>query len=107
MGIHLYIQNIYGIFFPFRLAYDIEALLSIEYEFMTLYIASKARLNLDESQQRRLVQLNELDEVQLRARQAIEVAQAKMKKVWGMLCFVSITLAIQMQCKASYTHVYI
>ena len=30
----------------------------------------------------RLVQLNELNEVQLRARQAIEVAQAKIKKVW-------------------------
>ena len=49
---------------------------------MTLRIVSKARLNLDESQQRQLVQLNKLDEVQLRARQAIKVAQIKIKKAW-------------------------
>ena len=81
MGIQLYIQNSYGIF-SFRLAYGIEALLPIEFELMTLRTASKARLDLEEFQQRRLVQLNELDEVQLRARQTIEVAQAKMKKAW-------------------------
>ena len=66
----------------FRLDYGIEALLPIEFEPMTLRTASKARLDLEESQQRRLVQLNKLDEVQLRARQAIEIAQAKMKKAW-------------------------
>ena len=49
---------------------------------MTLRTATKTWLNLDESQQRRLVQLNALDEVQLRTRQAIEVAQAKLKKAW-------------------------
>ena len=54
-------------------------MLLIEYELMTLRTATKTRLDLDEFQQRRLVQLNELDEVQFRARQAIEVAQAKMK----------------------------
>lgn len=66
-------------FFPFRLAYDIEVLLLIEYELMTLRTATKTWLNLDESQQRWLVQVNELDEVQLGVRQAIEVAQPKMK----------------------------
>ena len=69
-------------FSPFRLAYGIEALLPIEIELMILRTISKARLDLEESQQRRLVQLNKLDEVQLRARQAIEIAQAKMKKAW-------------------------
>ena len=70
-------------FSPFCLAYGIEALLPIEYELMTLRTAIKTRLDLDESQQRQLVQFNELDEVQLRAREAIEVAQTKMKKVWN------------------------
>ena len=69
-------------FSPFRLAYGIEALLPIEFELMTLRTASKTRLDLEDSQQRRLVQLNELGEVQLRARQAIEVAQTKIKKAW-------------------------
>ena len=70
------------LFSSFRLAYGIEALLPIEVQLMTLRIVSKARLNLDESQQRQLVQLNKLDEVQLRARQAIKVAQIKIKKAW-------------------------
>lgn len=55
-------------FSPFRLAYGMKALLSIEYELMTLRTASNARLDRDESQRRRLVQLNELDEFHLRAR---------------------------------------
>lgn len=55
-------------FSPFCLAYGMEALLSVEYELMTLRTASNARLDRDESQQRRLVQLNELDEFHLRAR---------------------------------------
>ena len=50
-------------FSPFRLACDIKALLPIEYELMTLRTAIKTRLDLDESQQRRLVELNKLDEV--------------------------------------------
>lgn len=67
-------------FFPFCLAYSIEILLSIEYELMTQRTASKARLDLNESQLRWLMQLNKFDEVQLRARQEIEVAHAKMQK---------------------------
>ena len=47
---------------------------------MSIHIAKKSRLDLDEFQQRQLVQFNKLDEVQLRARQVIKVAQAKMKK---------------------------
>jgi hypothetical protein len=50
-------------FSPFRLAYGMEALLPIEYKLMTLRTATKTRLDLDESQQKRLVQLNELDEI--------------------------------------------
>ena len=60
-------------FSHFCLAYDIETLHPIEYKFMTLRTATKTRLDLDESQQRRLVQLKDLDEAQLRARQAIDV----------------------------------
>ena len=47
---------------------------------MSIHIATKSRLDLDEFQQRRLVRFNKLDEVQLRARQVIEVAQAETKK---------------------------
>jgi hypothetical protein len=36
---------------------------------MTLCTATKTQLDFDESQQRWLVQLNELDEIQLKARQ--------------------------------------
>jgi hypothetical protein len=71
-------------FFHFRLVYDIEALFTIECELLILRTATKTRLNLDESQQRRLIQLNELEEVQLRARQTIEVILAKIKKAWDV-----------------------
>jgi hypothetical protein len=60
-------------FSRFCLAYDIEVLLPMKYELMSLRTATKIRSNLDESQQKRLVQFNKLDEVQLRARQAIKV----------------------------------
>ncbi len=40
------------------------------------------RLPLDESQHHRLLQLNVLDKLQLRAHQSIEVAQAQQKKVF-------------------------
>ena len=42
-------------FSPFSLAYSIEALFPTEDKLMTLRIAFKTRLNLDETQQRRLV----------------------------------------------------
>jgi len=41
------------------------------------------RLPLDESQHHRLLQLNELDELQLKAYQSIEIAQAQQKKVFN------------------------
>jgi len=61
---------------PFHLAYGMEALLPIELEVMTLRTATTMKLPLDESQRHRLLQLNELDELQLKAYQSIEVAQA-------------------------------
>jgi hypothetical protein len=60
----------------------IEALLPIKLEVMTLRTATTMRLPLDESQRHRLLQLNELDELQLRAYQSIEVAQAQQKKAF-------------------------
>jgi hypothetical protein len=51
-----------------------EALLPIKLEVMTLRTATTMRLPLDESQRHQLLQLNELDELQLKAYQSIEVA---------------------------------
>jgi hypothetical protein len=65
---------------PFRLTYGMEAFLPIELEVMTLRTTTTMRLPLDESQHHRLLQLNELDELQLKAYQSIEVAQAQQKK---------------------------
>jgi hypothetical protein len=65
---------------PFYLTYGMEAFLRIELEIMTLHIATTMRFPLDESQCHRLLQLNELDELQLKAHQSIEVAQAQQKK---------------------------
>jgi len=59
---------------PFRLIYGMETLLPIELEVMTLRIATTMRLPLDGSQQHRLLQLNELDKLQLKAYQSIKVA---------------------------------
>jgi len=61
---------------PFRLTYGMETLLPIRLEVMTLRTATMMRLPLDESQHHRLLQLNESDELQLKAYQSIEVAQA-------------------------------
>ncbi len=61
----------------FRLAYGMEALLPIKLEVMTLRTATTMRLLLDESQHHRLLQLNELDELQLKAYQSIGVAHAQ------------------------------
>jgi len=59
-----------------------EAFLPIELEVMTLRTATTMRLPLNESQRHRLLQLNELDELQLKAYQSIEVAQAQQKKAF-------------------------
>ncbi len=70
-GTHLFVQP-----------YEMETLLPIELEVMTLRTATTMRLPLDESQHHRLLQLNELDELQLKAHQSIEVAQVQQKKVF-------------------------
>jgi hypothetical protein len=67
---------------PFRLTYGMEALLPIELEVMTLHTITTMRLPLDESQHHRLLQLNELNELQLRAHQSIEIMQAQQKKAF-------------------------
>jgi hypothetical protein len=59
-----------------------EALLPIKLEVMTLRTATTMRLPLDESQRHQLLQLNELDELQLKAYQSIEVTQAQQKKAF-------------------------
>jgi hypothetical protein len=59
---------------PFRLTYEMKTFLLIELEVMTLRTTTMMRLPLDEPQHHRLLQLNELDELQLRAYQSIEVA---------------------------------
>jgi hypothetical protein len=59
-----------------------EAFLPIELEVMTLRTATTMRLPLNESQRHRLLQLNELDELQLKAYQSIEVAHAQQKKAF-------------------------
>jgi hypothetical protein len=51
-----------------------EALLPIELEVMTLCTATTMRLPLDESQHHQLLQLNKLDELQLKTYQSIKVA---------------------------------
>ncbi len=68
---------------PFRLTYGMEGLLPIELEVMTLRTATTMRLPLDESQRHRLLQLNELDELQLKAYQSIEIAQVQQKKAFN------------------------
>jgi hypothetical protein len=57
-------------------------LLPIELEVMILRTTTMIRLPLDESQHHQLLQLNELDELQLRAYQSIEIAQAQQKKAF-------------------------
>jgi predicted protein tyrosine phosphatase len=59
-----------------------EVILPIELEVMTLHTATTMRLPFDESQHHRLLQLNELDELQLKAYQSIEVAHAQQKKAF-------------------------
>ncbi len=67
---------------PFRLTYGMEVFLPIELEIMTLCTTTMMRLLLDESQRHWLLHLNELDELQLRAHQSIEVTQAQQKKAF-------------------------
>ncbi len=58
---------------PFHLTYGMEVFLPIELKIKTLRIAIMMKLPLDESQHHRLLQINELDYLQLRAHQSIEV----------------------------------
>jgi len=59
-----------------------EALLPIELEVMILCTVITIRLSLDESEFHQLLQLNELDELQLKAYQSIEVTQVQQKKAF-------------------------
>jgi hypothetical protein len=59
-----------------------EAFLPIELEVMTLRTATTMRLPLDESQCHRLLQLNELDKLQLKAHQSIEITHVQQKKAF-------------------------
>lgn len=61
-------------FFPFHLANGIKDFVSHEIRTHDSKTDTKTRLDLDESQQSRLVKLIELNEVQLRARHVIKVA---------------------------------
>ncbi len=65
---------------PFRLTYGMEVFLPIELEIMILRTITTMKLPLDESQCHQLLQLNELDELQLKAHKSIEVAQVQQKK---------------------------
>jgi len=58
---------------PFCLTYGMEALLSIELEILTLHTTTMMKFLMDESQHHQLLQLNELEELQLKAHQSIEV----------------------------------
>jgi len=53
---------------PFYLIYGMEAILPIELKIMILHITIMMRLPLDESQCHQLLQFNELDKLQLKAR---------------------------------------
>jgi hypothetical protein len=66
----------------FRLTYGMEVFLPIELEVMTLCITITMKLPLDESQRHRLLELNELDKLQLKAYQSIEVAHVQQKKAF-------------------------
>ncbi len=58
---------------PIHLTYGMDAFLSIELKVMTLHTTTMMRFLLDESQCHQLLQLNELDELQLKAHQSIEI----------------------------------
>ena len=48
---------------PYQLVYGKQVLLPIEFQVKTFRTAAQLSLNLDESQEQRLMQLNELDEI--------------------------------------------
>jgi hypothetical protein len=59
-----------------------EVFLPIELKVMILRIVTMMKLPLDESQCHQLLQFTELDELQLKAHQSIEVMQAQQKKTF-------------------------
>ncbi len=67
---------------PFHLTYGMDAFLPIELEVVILGTATTMKFFLDESQRHKLLQLNELNELQLRTHQSIEIAQVQQKKAF-------------------------
>ena len=68
-------------FTPYELVYGKRALLSIELEYNTLRMAAQLDLDLSQTQQERLLQLNGLDEHRMQALLHSEVVQLQ-RKIW-------------------------
>eukprot|EP00253_Pinus_taeda_P025911 PITA_25911 len=68
-------------FIPYELVYGKRALLSIEFEYNTLRLATQLDLDLSHAQQERLLQLNGLDEHWMQALLHSEVVQFQ-RKIW-------------------------
>eukprot|EP00253_Pinus_taeda_P035107 PITA_35107 len=69
-------------FTPYELVYGKKALLSIEFEYNTLRMATLLDLDLSHAQRERLLQLNGLDEQRLQALLHTEVIQ-RQKNIWN------------------------
>lgn len=67
-------------FTPFHLTYGVELTLLIEYEVMTFHTAKQQWLEMEELQNKKLLELVELEESQLQTQQVIKLAQANQKK---------------------------
>ena len=80
MGLQHY-SNTTTRFTPYELVYGKKALLSVEFEFNTLTMATKLNLELSNAKKERFLQLNGLDEVKMQALLHIEVVQLQ-RKVW-------------------------
>ena len=68
-------------FTPYELVYGKKALLSIEFEYNTLRMATQIYLDLNSAQKERLFQLNGLDEFIMQALLHTEVVQLQ-RKIW-------------------------
>ena len=66
-------------FTPYDLVYGKKALLSIEFDYNTLRVATQLDLDVTWAQQERLLQLNGLDEFQMQDLLQIEVTQVQRK----------------------------
>jgi hypothetical protein len=62
VGIPDYLEE-YNWHTPYELVYEKQVLLLIDFQVRTFHIITELGLNLDESQNKRALQLNELDEI--------------------------------------------